>query len=372
MRRRDVIPFSRSNRMMSLAQVGMGKPSRLDLHLATTLGLSDDWKVRSQTTVTPKLVDAIKVPVVGIDLSKWVGELLAAGIAQKTREFDAEVARRLDLGPLAKKVWQGLSKPMSLLKGDAWIDIAPSRFVVAPVTTEGDGILLKVGLEARPRLGLGALPTAPAVAKASATLPPLVARDPGDGFRLALDGELGFAEAQKMLSRVLVGQNLPLPGGLGVRVGGVALASEGGQPRLTLDVSGALTGAVTLRGTPALDPASGDLSVPDLDYSFDASGATGGLARLAQATLADRLRSQLRNRARWNVGGMLRKFRRAGNAALNRSLGPGLGLSGAVSDLGVDEVTTTPTGFRLRLVASGKASLDASEAMAKIEARKEP
>ena len=218
------------------------------------------------------------------------------------------------------------------------------------------------------RPGLGATATT----GLAAALPPLVARDPGDGFRLALDGELGFAEAQRMLSRVLVGSNLPLPGGLGVRVDGVSLAAADGQPRLTLDVSGALTGTVALRGAPVLDPTSGDLSVPDLDYSFDASGATGGLARLAEQAMADRLRSELRRRARWNVGSLVRKLQRAGDAALNRSLGPGLGLSGSLGEVRVDQVTTTPAGFQLRLVASGSASLDASQALDEIERRKDP
>lgn len=369
MRRRDVIPFSRSQRIMSLAQVGLGTPSRMDLHLATSVRLGEDWRVHTETAVTPTLVDAIKVPVVGYDLSHGVGQLLAAGISQKTREFDAAVARRLDLGPLVKELWQALARPQRLLGGSAWIDVAPERFVVAPVTTQGDGIVLKVGLEARPRLGLGQAPAASATEPA---LPPLVPRDPGDGFRLALGAELGYPEAEKVLTRVLAGKTLPLPGGLAVRVGTIGLETREGKPRMTLGVTGALTGTVALSGTPALDPSTGDLTVPDLDYSFDASGATGGLARLAERALAERLRSELRNRARWNVGGMLRKLRRAGDAALNRSLGPGLGLSGKLGAVQVEEVTTTPEGFRLRLAATGSAALDASEALERLERREDP
>lgn len=370
MRRRDVIPFSRSDRIMSLAQVGLGKPSQLDLHLATTIRLGEDWRVHTETSVTPKLVDAVKVPVVGIDLSRWVGELLSAGIAQKSREFDAAVAERLNLRPLAEKLWRALSKPRRLLGGDAWIDVAPAGFVVAPVTTEGDGIVLQIGLEARPRLGLGAAPATPPATGAVA-LPALVSRDPGDGFRLTLDGELGFADAERMLSKVLAGKALPLPGGLPVRIREVELSAADGQPQLALGVSGALSGTVALRGTPALDATSGDLTVPDLDYSFDAGEATGGLARLVNAQLADRLRSELRRRARWNVGGLVRKLQRAGGEALNRSLGPGLSLTGALDEVRVAEVATTSQGFRLRLVASGEAVLDASQALEQLERREE-
>lgn len=375
MRKRDVVPFSRSNQIMSLAQVGMGTPSQLDLHLATSVRLGEDWRIHTETQVTPTLVDGVKVPLVGIDLSKWVGQLLSAGIAQKTREFDTEVPRRLDLGPLVRRLWSALAKPQALPGGEAWIEVAPVRFVVAPVATEGDGILLKVGLEARPRLGLGAVPPSPQAAAATAVelpLPPLAAADPGDGFRLALDGEFPFAEAQEMLAKVLVGKDLPLPGGLGVRVAAARLDAAEGRPRLALDVTGALTGTVALGGTPQLDAATGDLTVPDLDYAFDAAGAAGGLAALAQRAMADRLRSELRNRARWNVGGLLRRLKRAGDAALNRSLAPGVGLAGALGEVRVDQVATTPQGFRLRMVASGSATLDATEAMAKLEKAEGP
>ncbi len=350
-------PFSRSTEVQSLASIGSGsKPSRVDMRFETGLEVGEDWRLRSRTRIEPTLVDAVKIKAMGLDVSGWITPVLQAMLADKAADFDRKVAERLDLRPFAEKLWKRLTTPLALTGEGTWLRIRPVGFSISPLEVEGDAVRLVLQLRAAPEIGSGPLPATTAVAP----LPPLTPAGPERGLRLALGVGLDFASASHLLSRVLVGKSLAMPLGPALAVRRLAIDSESGRLRLAVDVTGPFEGRLALAGSPRFDPASGDLTVPDLDYALE---TTGFLARMAEAMVAERIRSELRQRTRWNLGGQLRKLERSGSRALNRPLGDGLSLSGKLGSLGLDALEVDAQGIRIRIQATGEAALRADAAL---------
>ncbi|HWJ16535.1 MAG TPA: DUF4403 family protein [Gemmatimonadaceae bacterium] len=80
--------------------------------------------------------------------------------------------------------------------------------------------------------------------------------------------------------------------------------------------------------------------------------ATLGAPRIHRAL------DQSTGHGRLAVGEQLDRFKAQLGAELNRELAPGVTLTGAVKDVRIEHLYTTPTAFVLRVVFDGAASID--------------
>ena len=80
--------------------------------------------------------------------------------------------------------------------------------------------------------------------------------------------------------------------------------------------------------------------------------ATLGALRIHRAL------DQASGHGRLAVGEQLDRFKAQLGAELNRELAPGVTLTGAVKDVRIEHLYTTPTAFVLRVVFDGAASID--------------
>jgi hypothetical protein len=102
------------------------------------------------------------------------------------------------------------------------------------------------------------------------------------------------------------------------------------------------------------DPETGDVSVPDLQFSVETSNL---LLASASWTLEAPLDRLLRERARWPVDLAVAWAGDRLAEGLNRTLTPGVRLSGAVDIVRVVRVAAMRRGLIVHATASGRATL---------------
>jgi hypothetical protein len=133
-----------------------------------------------------------------------------------------------------------------------------------------------------------------------------------------------------------------------------------GRLALGVDFEGTDSGQLWMVGTPQYDPASGMLSVPDLDFEArSASLLVKGLAWLK----ADEIRAFLRSQAKIAAGEVLNRIQGMAVKELNRELAPGVHLSASIEKSEPAGILVHPDGLIIRARATGAARLELGAAI---------
>ena len=128
----------------------------------------------------------------------------------------------------------------------------------------------------------------------------------------------------------------------------------GGRLAVELRVSGDVEGRLYLVGTPEIDPATGRISVPDLDFDL----ATRDVVVAAAAWLrADELRDLLRDKASWPATAAVEFLTGWLEKGLNRDLSEDLRVEGAVDAVRILGVRAMRRALLVRVSARGEARL---------------
>jgi hypothetical protein len=173
-----------------------------------------------------------------------------------------------------------------------------------------------------------------------------------------MDGVIDYGTASRQLSQVLSAKSFA-PGGHAFRVVRAAIIPEADEKlTLTISFTGDARGLLTLSGTPLLDNARGELSVPDLDFDL----RTGSSILSTYSWLkSDDLRKELRARAHIPVTAALDKGRELLRQGLNRKLGDEVTLSGTVDSVAVQRLFVTRDGLIVRAEATGRAGMSVKQ-----------
>jgi hypothetical protein len=128
----------------------------------------------------------------------------------------------------------------------------------------------------------------------------------------------------------------------------------GGRVALGVTLGGNVRGRLYFTGTPSLDPVHHQVHVPDLDYDVGtAQMLVEGFGWLRGVDIRD----FLRDRARLPDSAVVGKLSGLAQNGINRSLAPGVTLSGRIHDAQGTSVRATTQDIRMRAVADAEFKL---------------
>ena len=166
-----------------------------------------------------------------------------------------------------------------------------------------------------------------------------------------VEASFTYPVATALLRRALVGRRI-VQEGHRIRIRDVQLTGiGGGRVALGVTLAGHVRGKLYFTGTPSLDPAHRQISVPDLDYDVGtAQMLVQGFAWLRGVDIRD----FLRDRARLPDSAVVGRLRELAESGINRTLAPGVTLSGRIHDARGTSVRATTRAIRVRAVADAE------------------
>jgi hypothetical protein len=323
------------------------------IELVTPLTLNRNWHLKSATKLDflspasdgPK--DRCIVSILKYDVTDRVIDAARQAITSHLTDIDAKIAQ-IDLTQRAAGWWSLLNRPIRLAD-DVWLLLQPRQFRLGSVTGVRHTLTVQAGLDAYPKIVVGAQPKAPAP-----PLPVLAKDTSGNGFRIALDGVVDFATASRAVSDAVRGKTVTKAGHSVTVQSVVASPRPKGRLALTVTFTGDATGSLQLVGTPRLDAGHDHILVPDLDYDLSTSN---GIVNAVVWLRSDELRSLFRQTAHVPVGPVLSRGKSLLENGLNRTIGDVMTLSATVDTVRVIGLSVTQVGFVVRAGASGHAKV---------------
>lgn len=337
------------------AACGNGGPKdpRLSLTVRGPIRIEPDWSLHTHARLSelrpasssPR--DRCRVTGLGLDITNEVVQQARTYLESQAAALDTALAR-VDVRTPVIQGWHALEQPVPLADS-LWMLVHPESVRRGPVRGLGDSVTIAFGLQARPTVVVGAPPAASDV-----PLPTLDSGTVSPRFDVRVQGRAGYAEATRLLQRELggtrvreVSRTLVLDS---LRIFGIG----GGKLAVEVRVSGDAAARLYLTGTPRLDPATGEITIPDL--AFDIRTRDVAL-KAASWLLGNQLLNVLRHEARWPTPADVARMRAQLQQGLNRPLSPGLSVRGTVDSLRVDGVQATRAALVLRASAIGTAAL---------------
>lgn len=326
---------------------------RVRATLVSTAWLTPQWQLRTRTRVLrlepysagPR--DRCQLTVLRIDVTDRVIEATRDMLDRDLHRFDEAVAL-WPVRPKFIKLWSQLQRPIRLAEG-VYLEINPLAAQLGAPGASGDTIMTRLRLVAAPRVVTGERPDH------ALPLPPLQSAEGASrGAHVVVEGAFTYPVATALLRQALVGRTL-VQEGHRIRIRDVQLSGiGGGRVALAVTLSGRVHGRLYFTGTPSLDPVHRQIHVPDLDYDVGTSQLlVQGFGWLRGVDMRDFLRDRARLPDSSGVG----RLRALAESGVNRTLAPGVTLSGTIHDARGIRVLATTREIRLRAVADAELTL---------------
>ncbi len=331
-----------------------GPRPRARLALRVVPRLSADWRLKVRTPrvrVTPLTLterDQCEVSLLNLDVTGKVMSAAEGALASVIPSLERQLAK-LDVRTPLEKIWVDLQKPIKITDS-LWLVLEPRGVYLGKVEGAKETVGAQVGISAAPLILSGPKPVV-----ATTPLPALEPIREVEGFSMLVEGAFDYATMSAVLTQKLKKKKVAAAGGeLVVRK--VTVFGVGrGRLALGLDFSGTAQGRIWFQGTPRYDPATGMLSVPDLD--FDATSA-GMLVQGVAWLKGDAIREFLRDQATVSAGELMGRIQTMAVKEMNRELARGVHLSATIDKSEPAGMRVRPDAIVLRARASGSARLD--------------
>jgi len=296
----------------------------MDIGLRTTLSYSRDWTVVAKTRPFPVQPGVrCRLTEAKIDVTERVQKLVQDVLDRAAPQIDAKLQEAVELRRRVEDIWSDIQQPIRA-SNDVYVLIQPESLAATQPRGKGTTLSTNVAVVVRPRVVIGDRPPVKEL-----PLPPSGRVAPGRGFQLQLTAELPYTVVDSMLKKKLVGHTFDARGHQ-VSVVGARLYGSGERVVLQVRVKGDARGTIYLVGTPQFDPVTRTISVPDLDFSVESRQL---LPHVADWLMGDKLRDDLRDAARFELGDRIDRIRGDVDRALNRNLGRSVRMSGGVDAL---------------------------------------
>jgi hypothetical protein len=324
---------------------------RAEFRMSTSLYWRTDWRLASRGTVmTPDILDPCEVTLLRVDATPLMRRVVNGQVTKFRQQFDSIVPAVADLRPAADSLWRTLQRPFALDSASTvWLNMAPEGASLAPLVGGASAITTGMLMTARPRVVVGAKP-----ALATKALPSLTLAGASGGIHVPLDIELPFDALSQRATALLAGEIA----GKGITVRDVTVWGVNDTAVVKVRIEGRMSGSLYLVGSVSYDAASRSVLIPNLRYTLESSSKMSSIKATLGARRINRELEQATGHGRLAVGEQLDRFKTQLGTELNRELAPGVTLAGAVTDVRIEHLYTTPTAFVLRVVFDGAASID--------------
>jgi len=324
---------------------------RAEFRMSTSFYWRTDWRLASRGTVmTADIVDPCQVTLLRVDATPLMLRVVNGQVTKFRQQFDSIVPAVADLRPAADSLWRTLQRPFALDSASTvWLNMAPEGASLAPLVGGASAITTGIRMTARPRVVVGAKP-----ALATKALPSLTLAGASGGIHVPLDIELPFDALSQRATALLAGEIA----GKGIAVRDVTVWGVNDTAVVKVRIEGRMSGSLYLVGSVSYDAASRSVLIPNLRYTLESSSKMSSIKATLGAPRIHRALDQATGHGRLAVGEQLDRFKTQLGTELNRELAPGVTLAGAVTDVRIEHLYTTPTAFVLRVVFDGAASID--------------
>jgi hypothetical protein len=324
---------------------------RAEFRMSTSLYWRTDWRLASRgTAMTPEILDPCQVTVLRVDATPLMRRVVNGQVAKFRQQFDSIVPAVADLRPAADSLWRMLQRPFALDSGSTiWLNMTPEGASLAPLVGGPTAITTGILMTARPRVVIGSKP-----ALSTKALPSLTLAGATGGIHVPLDIELPFDALSQRATALLAGEIA----GKGINVRDVTVWGINDTAVVKVRIEGRMSGSLYLVGSVAYDAASRSVLIPNLRYTLESSSKMSSIKATLGAPRIHRALDQATGHGRLAVGEQLDRFKSQLGAELNRELAPGVALTGAVSDVRIEHLYTTPSAFVLRVVFDASAAID--------------
>lgn len=339
---------------------GMGDTlPRMRVKLSMHYDLSRDWHLRTKSRVlelnpvSEGERDQCEISGAKVDVTGKIAGVAHGAVDGALQKLDAKLAQVSVRKPV-EKVWLEIQKPISILQRQLWLVINPREISLGPITANDSTLVARLDLLAAPEIRSGERPAVdpvplPLLGRTSAT------RDTAD---VRMEGLLTWEAADSILSHKVIGKTIG-KGWKRVTIEGLE-ARYAGRGRILLDVtvSGAAHGTLHVVGTPSYDPATDEISIPDL--AFDANSA-GYLGQAATWLVNGPFLNEVRTAARIKASVLMDELVRVVTKEVNRSLTEGVHLRGSLSGAKVLDVRAGRNGLLARATGAGRLWIEISK-----------
>jgi hypothetical protein len=333
---------------------GSSPRPRLSVAIEAPITVADDWSLATRSRVVSLAPssgtgrDRCTMTFLDFDVTDRVIRATRSFLESHTADLDAAAAQ-VDLRSRVDGWWMTLQEPIRLTDS-LWVVFRPEAIGSGAALGTGDSLEITLALRARPGVVMG---VRPAIARI-----PLPELDTGgvvaNGLDLTVDALAGYDAVTAFLQEELGGTEVERAGRT-VRIDSLRVFGIGGG-RLALEVvtSGDVVSRLFLAGTPRLDPATGQFSVPDLDYDF----RTRSLMVATVSWLGSgAVRQILRDRASWPATPAVGWLRGRLMEGLNRDLSDELRVAGEVQQIEILGIHAMRDMLLMRASATGTARL---------------
>jgi len=324
---------------------------RAELRMSTALYWTTSWRIASKGTVlTPRLLDPCQITVLNVDATPLMRKLMEAQLSDLRKEVDSIVPAVADLKPSAESLWTVMSQPIVLdTTSTVWLMMSPESVQLAALTGSANVATTAILLTARPRVVMGARPDA-----SERPFPNLTLTQITPGLHVPVQIELPFAELSDRATAMMAGQEA----GKGVKVKDVRIWGSGDTAVVKVGVEGKVTGSLYLLGRVAYDSSERAVLINDLQYTLASNSA---MSRFKASIGSGRIKrgiDEVTSHGHMRIGEQLDSLGARLTHELNRTLAPGVSLTGAIRSITIDRLYTTQTAFVLRVVLDGDAAID--------------
>lgn len=326
---------------------------RLRVAIESPISVDSEWRLDTEVRVTDVRalsddeVDRCQVTFLGLDITNAIAEGARTELEHHLTAID-DLAAGVDIRSEFESWWATLGDPIRL-DDELWLSMQPERVTKGTIRGAGDSVHVSLSLGARPRIVFGARPVAPAD-----PLPPLDSGPVTPGLDLLVDARAEYGTAGRFLQERLGGSEYEISGRR-IRLDSLRVYGIGSNRlAMELEVSGDVRGRLFLTGEPAIDVATGMVSVPDLELDV----ATRNVVLATVSWLADQgFRDVLRERATWPSEPAVRWLEAWLSRGLNRRLSEDLRVAGSVDSLSIVGVHAGRDALLVRISARGSARL---------------
>ena len=335
------------------------KRPRIRLTLATKYDIADSWNLRTTSrlvgmeAVSKEERDQCEMSVLKLDVTGKVVDGARSAIEGMLKKADQALSR-VSLKKPITGIWYKLQNPISIANGTLFLEIRPQSIALGPIKAQDSNLVARLDLLASPRLVSGVKPL-----NDSIPLPSLGRTTSGtDTAVVLIEGVLAYAAANDLLGNAIEGKKF---GKWWARIkieDVTALPGGNGKIIMAVKVSGRVNGTLYAVGTPAYDPATDLITVPDLAFDVQTQGALAGVAGwLVNGPFL----AEVRKLAKIPANTLLENVIQIANKELNRELSPGVFLRGQLDKATARNVIAAQRGLVARAHATGRLWVEISK-----------
>ncbi|HVS94663.1 MAG TPA: DUF4403 family protein [Mucilaginibacter sp.] len=328
------------------AQCGWGDepPRRMQISYQSTINVTPDYHLKSKTMLypAPKPLDRCNVVMGAIDVTDRLIQYITGPLNDLGKQVDSRIAA-YNIKPVVQQIWQNLAAESKA--GDfGYVSINPESVQLSNFSLNGTQLTFSVGLSARPVFTTVSNP------QPVKPLPNLSPYTPSKGFNVYLDLVENYDHLTKMVNQQVAGQSADVAGKHFV-VNNTRIWGLGKQIVLQVDFGGTNAGTIYLVGTPTYDPATYQLTFPDLTFDLQTQA---WILKTAKWLLNGKITGMIRQRATYNFKKMIADNKADLQKQLSRDMGNGIRSDVTIQDLNIQAIYPTPDKLVIRTLSDGQ------------------